>query len=156
MIDSWPSETVWWPHPQGLAEALRFTNTRPSRCLETPGTNHPVALRHIPEHRRHQQHRCESQWFTQEFFSGAGLRQELLSGGGFTPLIFLGAGLRQELFREGIYARNFFGRGVYARNFFREGAYARNFFRGVQIQLRTEGRENGDLGGGSPLVKGFT
>jgi hypothetical protein len=32
----------------------------------------------------------------------------------------------------------------------------RNFFRGgvQQIQLRTEGRENGDLGGGSPLVRG--
>jgi hypothetical protein len=37
----------------------------------------------------------------------------------------------------------------------------RNFFRGVgvgvqQIQLRIEGRENGDLGGGGPLVRGST
>jgi hypothetical protein len=32
-----------------------------------------------------------------------------------------------------------------------------NFFGGVQqIQLRTEGRENGDLGGSSPLFRGFT
>ena len=32
----------------------------------------------------------------------------------------------------------------------------RNFFQGAvkQIQLRTEDRENGDLGGGSPLVRG--
>jgi len=31
----------------------------------------------------------------------------------------------------------------------------RNFVRGVQqIQLRTEDRQNGDLGGGSPLVRG--
>jgi len=33
----------------------------------------------------------------------------------------------------------------------------RNFVRGEgfqQIQLRTEDRENGDLGGGSPLVRG--
>ena len=32
----------------------------------------------------------------------------------------------------------------------------RNFVRGgvQQIQLRTEDRENGDLGGGSPLVRG--
>jgi len=31
----------------------------------------------------------------------------------------------------------------------------RNFVRGVQqIQLTTDGRENGDLGGGSPLVRG--
>ena len=32
----------------------------------------------------------------------------------------------------------------------------RNFVRGggQQIQLRTEDRENGDLGGGSPLIRG--
>jgi hypothetical protein len=34
-------------------------------------------------------------------------------------------------------------------------AYPGMFFRGVQqIRLRTEGRENGDLGAGSPLVRG--
>ena len=34
-------------------------------------------------------------------------------------------------------------------------AYPGNFFRGVQqIQLRTEDRENGDPGEGSPLVRG--
>jgi hypothetical protein len=36
-------------------------------------------------------------------------------------------------------------------------AYPGIFFEGwggQQIQLRTEGRENGDLGGGSPLVRG--
>jgi hypothetical protein len=43
------------------------------------------------------------------------------------------------------------------KNFFWGGCYARNFFRGVQqIQLRTKGRENRDLGGGSPLVRGST
>jgi hypothetical protein len=37
-------------------------------------------------------------------------------------------------------------------------AYPGIFFRGVfqQIQLRIEGRQNGDLGGGSPLVRGST
>ena len=35
-------------------------------------------------------------------------------------------------------------------------AYPGIFFGGgQQIQLGTEGRENGDLGGGSPLVRGF-
>jgi hypothetical protein len=36
-------------------------------------------------------------------------------------------------------------------------AYAGILFVGEvqQVQLRTEGRENGDLGGGSPLVRGF-
>jgi hypothetical protein len=42
------------------------------------------------------------------------------------------------------------------RNFF-EGGLRQEFSGGVQqIQLRTEGRENGDLGGGSPLVRGST
>jgi hypothetical protein len=34
------------------------------------------------------------------------------------------------------------------RNFFSGGAYTRNFFQ--QIQLRIEGRENGDLGAAAP------
>jgi hypothetical protein len=39
--------------------------------------------------------------------------------------------------------RNFFGGGG--------GGYARNFFEGVQqLQLRIEGRENGDLGAVAP------
>jgi hypothetical protein len=38
-----------------------------------------------------------------------------------------------------------------------EGGLHQEFFSGVQqIQLRIEGRENGDLGGGSPLVRGST
>jgi hypothetical protein len=39
------------------------------------------------------------------------------------------------------------------RIFFFGGVYAKNLFRGVgvqQIQLRTEGRENGDLGAVAP------
>jgi hypothetical protein len=47
----------------------------------------------------------------------------------------------------------FFGRGGFARNFsgvssgFFSGEFRQEFFRGVpQIQLRAEGRENGDLG----------
>jgi len=38
----------------------------------------------------------------------------------------------------------------------RRSGVPRNYFRGgvQQIQLRTEDRENGDLGGGSPLVRG--
>jgi hypothetical protein len=44
------------------------------------------------------------------------------------------------------------------RNFFSRLVYAINFFWGrvQQIQLGTEGRENGDMGGGSPLVRGST
>jgi hypothetical protein len=44
---------------------------------------------------------------------------------------------------------------AYPGTFFGEGGLRQDFLRGVQqIQLRTEGRENGDLGGGSPLVRG--
>jgi hypothetical protein len=57
--------------------------------------------------------------------------------GGFTPGIFS---------EVGVYARIFSGWG-----------FTPGFFRGVQqIQLRIEGRENGVLGGGSPLVRGST
>jgi hypothetical protein len=47
----------------------------------------------------------------------------------------------QELFRRG---------GDYARNFFEGGGGVK------QIQLRTEGREYGGSGRGSPLVSGST
>jgi hypothetical protein len=59
-------------------------------------------------------------------------------------------GLEVQFSGGGVYARNFF-RG-YARIFFR--VYARNIFGGFvgiqQIQLRTEGRENVDLGAVAP------
>ena len=47
----------------------------------------------------------------------------------------------------------------FVSNNFMAVAYPGIFFGGgggkvQQIQLRTEGRENGDLGGGSPLVRG--
>jgi hypothetical protein len=47
---------------------------------------------------------------------------------------------------------------VYTGIFFERGL-RREFFRGggvQQIQLRTEGRENGGSGGGTPLVRGST
>jgi hypothetical protein len=65
----------------------------------------------------------------QEFFSCGGVHQEFFSFGGCTPGIF-------------------FVRGVYIRNFFRSGGVHQEFFFGEvqQIQLKIEGRDNGDLG----------
>jgi hypothetical protein len=44
------------------------------------------------------------------------------------------------------------------QEFFRGGGggYARTFWGVQQIQLRTEGRQNGDLGAVVPLVRGST
>jgi hypothetical protein len=62
------------------------------------------------------------QWHTQKFISGGG-------------------GLHQEFFSGGV-----------TPGFFPRGGYTRNFFQGEvhQIQLRIEGRENGDLGALAP------
>jgi hypothetical protein len=46
------------------------------------------------------------------------------------------------------------------KHVFNVSGLPRNFFRGgggvKKIKLKTEGRENGNLGGGSPLVRGST
>jgi hypothetical protein len=71
---------------------------------------------------------------------------------GFTPGIFWG--LHQEFF--GVYTRNFLGFTPEIFWGLRQeflGVYTRIFFSGKgvqQIQLRTEGRENGDLGAVAP------
>jgi hypothetical protein len=95
----------------------------------------------------------------QEFFSGVYTRNFF---GGFTPGIFFW-GLHQKFFRgftpeifSGVYTRNFFGGftpgiffGGLHQEFFR--GFTPGIFSGVQkIQLRTEGRENGDLGAVAP------